>query len=54
MAKPRKFPEYDAETDGNVFEWIITEAALLHEKQAKENGMPVKKVDYLRRVAEKS
>ena len=36
MKKPPKFPVYDPAKDGNRFEWIIKQAAVLHEQQAKE------------------
>ena len=36
MTKPSKFPVYDHTKDGNSFEWIIKQAAVLHEQQAKE------------------
>ena len=36
MTKPPKFPVYDPAKDGNRFEWIIKQAAVLHEQQAKE------------------
>jgi hypothetical protein len=36
MTKPSKFPVYDPAKDGNRFEWIIKQAAVLHEQQAKE------------------
>lgn len=34
--KPPKLPIYDPATDGNRFEWIIRQAAVLHGKQAEE------------------
>lgn len=36
MTKPLKFPVYDPARDGDRFEWIIKQAAVLHEQQAKE------------------
>lgn len=36
MKKPPKFPVYDPAKDGNRFEWIIKQAAVLHGQQAKE------------------
>lgn len=36
MKKPSMFPVYDPAKDGNKFEWIIRQAAVLHEKQGKE------------------
>lgn len=36
MTKPPKFPVYAPAKDGNRFEWIIRQVALLHEQQAKE------------------
>lgn len=36
MKKPPKFPVYDPAKDGNKFEWIVRQAAVLHEQQAKE------------------
>ena len=36
MTKPPKFPVYDPAKDGNRFEWIIRQAAVLHDQQAKE------------------
>ena len=36
MRKPKKFPEYDPASGINPFEWIIKQAAVLHEQQAKE------------------
>ncbi len=34
--KVSSFPTYDPAKDGNKFEWIIRQAAVLHETQAKE------------------
>lgn len=34
--KVSSLPTYDPAKDGNKFEWIILQAAVLHEKQAKE------------------
>ena len=34
--KVSSLPTYDPAKDGNKFEWIIRQAAVLHEKQAKE------------------
>lgn len=36
MKKPSMFPVYDPAKDGNKFEWIIRQAAVLHDKQGKE------------------
>lgn len=36
MTKRSKFPVYDPAKDGNRFEWIIKQAAVLHEQQVKE------------------
>lgn len=36
MKKSPKFPVYDPAKDGNKFEWIVRQAAVLHEQQAKE------------------
>ena len=44
--KPPKFPVYDPAKDGNRFEWIIKQAAVLHEQQAKER-MNRPRFDYL-------
>ena len=46
MKKPSKFPVYDPAKDGNRFEWIIKQAAVLHEQQAKER-LNRPKYDYL-------
>ena len=46
MTKPPKFPVYDPAKDGNSFEWIIKQAAVLHEQQAKER-LNRPKYDYL-------
>ena len=46
MKKPSKFPVYDPARDGNRFEWVIKQAAVLHEQQAKER-MNRPKFDYL-------
>lgn len=46
MTKPSKFPVYDPTKDGNRFEWIIKQAAVLHEQQAKER-MNRPRFDYL-------
>jgi hypothetical protein len=32
MKKPPKFPVYDADKDGNPFQWIIDQAEKLHDK----------------------
>ena len=36
MKKSPKFPVYDPTKDGNKFEWVVRQAAVLHEQQAKE------------------
>lgn len=46
MTKPPKFPVYDPAKDGSRFEWIIKQAAVLHEQQAKER-LNRPKYDYL-------
>ena len=46
MRKPKKFPEYDQASGINRFEWIIKQAAVLHEQQAKER-LNRPKYDYL-------
>lgn len=46
MTKPPKFPVYDQAKDGNRFEWIIKQVAVLHEQQAKER-LNRPKYDYL-------
>ncbi len=46
MRKPKKFPEYDPASGINRFEWIIKQAAVLHEQQAKER-LNRPKYDYL-------
>ena len=46
MKKLPKFPVYDPAKDGNKFEWIIKQAAVLHEQQAKER-LNRPKYDYL-------
>jgi hypothetical protein len=36
VKKPSTLPTYDPAKDGNRFEWIIKQAAVLHEQQSKE------------------
>ena len=45
--KPPKFPVYDPAKDGNRFEWIVKQAAVLHEQQRAEAMKPKPRIDYL-------
>lgn len=44
--KAPKLPVYDPAKDGNRFEWIIKQAAILHAKEAKQRSNPPR-FDYL-------
>lgn len=46
MKNPPKFPVYDPPRDGNPFEWIVKQAAALHEQQAR-GRLNRPKFDYL-------
>ncbi len=45
--KPPKFPVYDPAKDGNRFEWIMKQAAVLHDQQLAEAMKPKPRIDYL-------
>ena len=45
--KPPKFPVYDPAKDGNRFEWIVKQSAVLHERQRVEAMKPKARIDHL-------
>ena len=45
--KPPKFPVYDPTKDGNRFEWIVKQSAILHERQRAEAMKPKPRIDPL-------
>lgn len=38
MPKPKKYPVYNPDTDGNYFEWILHTAALIRNQNKSGQG----------------
>lgn len=47
MNKPAKFPTHDQAKDGNRFEWILQQAAVLRARQQEEQSKPRPRFNHL-------